>query len=159
MFTEALGWEHGRQFLCVAFQNRVAYAMGGTTLHTGGDIKVGNDRLRKLDHTDVDVLFTRNQDLRWVLADEVGMIADELLGEFEEQLSEAAVDCRYRYRADGSARLFGGYNLACFGDLFQIPPIPSSAALFLPPKEHTARPSAAQGKSKTERARTALNIF
>ena len=29
LFTEALGWEHGKQFLCVAFQNRVAHAMGG----------------------------------------------------------------------------------------------------------------------------------
>ena len=36
LVTEALGWEHGRQFLCVAFQNRVAHAMGGTTLHTRG---------------------------------------------------------------------------------------------------------------------------
>ena len=29
LFTEALGWEHGVDFIFVAFQNRVAYAMGG----------------------------------------------------------------------------------------------------------------------------------
>jgi hypothetical protein len=40
-FVEALGWEHGVEFVFVAFQNRVAYAMGGTTLHAGGDIAVG----------------------------------------------------------------------------------------------------------------------
>lgn len=28
MFVEAMGWEHGVQFLCVAFQNKVAHAMG-----------------------------------------------------------------------------------------------------------------------------------
>ena len=33
LFTEALGWEHGVEFVCVAFQNRVAHAMGGYTLH------------------------------------------------------------------------------------------------------------------------------
>eukprot|EP00959_Pyramimonas_sp_CCMP1952_P064052 1338153-Pyramimonas_sp.AAC.1 len=27
MFREALHWEHGVQFMCVAFQNRVAHAM------------------------------------------------------------------------------------------------------------------------------------
>ena len=40
-FVEALGWEHGVQFLCVAFQNRVAYAMGAVTLHSGGDVSMG----------------------------------------------------------------------------------------------------------------------
>ena len=68
LFTEALGWEHGVQFLCVAFQNRVAHAMGGVTCHAGGDITVGGGD-KGLDHTDIDVLFTRNQDLRWLLFD------------------------------------------------------------------------------------------
>ena len=62
LFTEALEWQHEDEFLCVAFQNRVAHAMGGNTLHAGGDIGVGGQR--SLDHTDVDVLFTRNQCLR-----------------------------------------------------------------------------------------------
>ena len=69
IFTEALGWTHGVEFLCVAFQNRVAYAMGGTTLHSGGDMGVGGE-YKSLSHTDVDVLFTRNQCLRWLLIDD-----------------------------------------------------------------------------------------
>ena len=89
LFTEALGWEHGVQFLCVAFQNRVAPAMGGVTCHAGGDITVGGGD-KGLDHTDIDVLFTRNQDLRWLLFDEVGMIGDALLGTFEKHLTDAA---------------------------------------------------------------------
>ena len=82
-FMEALEWEHGVEFLCVAFQNRVAYAMGGVTLHTGGDVNVGSSD-RGLDHTDIDVLFTRNQDLRWLLFDEIGMLGYVLLGVFEK---------------------------------------------------------------------------
>ena len=41
MFKEALCWERRVEFLCVAFQNRVAHAMGGTTLHEGGNVPVG----------------------------------------------------------------------------------------------------------------------
>ena len=81
LFIEALEWEHGVEFLGVAFQNRVAYAMGGVTLHTGGDVNVGSSD-RGLDHTDIDMLFTRNQDLRWLLFDEIGMIGDVLIGTF-----------------------------------------------------------------------------
>jgi len=58
MFTEALGWQHGDEFICVAFQNRVAHAMGGSTMHSGGDIGIGGQR--SLDKTDIDVLYTRN---------------------------------------------------------------------------------------------------
>ena len=36
--SEALCWQHEDEYLCVAFQNRVAHAMGGNTLHAGGDI-------------------------------------------------------------------------------------------------------------------------
>ena len=91
MFTEAMDWSHGVEFLYVAFQNRVAYAMGGTTLHSAGDLSVGAE-YKSLSHTDVDVLFTRNQDLRWVLVDECFMLPDELFGTFEQQLAEAG--CR-----------------------------------------------------------------
>ena len=55
-------WTHGTEFQCVAFQNTVAYAMGGLTLHASGDIQIGGaSDTRRLDHTDIDVLFTRNQ--------------------------------------------------------------------------------------------------
>ena len=42
MFEEALAWQHEEEFLCVAFQNRVAHVMGGITLRSSGDIAVEN---------------------------------------------------------------------------------------------------------------------
>ena len=103
LFTEAMGWTHGVEFLSVAFQNRVAYAMGGTTLHAGGDMAVGGE-YKSLSHTDVDVLFTRNQCVRWLLVDECFMIPDELLGAFAQQLSDAAQSSAYRcYRMESHA--------------------------------------------------------
>ena len=122
-FMEALGWKHGDEFLCVAFQNRVAYAMEGNTMNAGGDIGIGGQR--SLDHTDIDVLFTRNQYLRWVLIDELPMVPDELLGTFDGQFSDAATETRFKHRVDKSVRFFGGYNMLGFGDFYQIPQIPA----------------------------------
>ena len=103
---------------------------------------------KSLEHTDVDALFSKNQHLRWILIDEVGMISDSLLGAFEKHVTDAAKQTRYSYRADKSLRLFGGYNLLAFGDLYQIPPIPASAALFIPSTE-----------GKTQQERAALELF
>ena len=71
MFKEAMGWEHGTHFHCVAFQNRVAHAMGGLALHAAGHISIGGRAdSRSLEHSDVDLLFSRNQYLRWLIVDE-----------------------------------------------------------------------------------------
>ena len=80
-----------------------------------------------------DVLFTRNQYLRWVLIDEIFMIPDDLFGAFEHQLSRASQSSPFKKHPDGTVRMFGGYNVLTFGDMFQIPPIPDAGALFLPP--------------------------
>ena len=155
MFIEALGWEHGKEFICVAFQNRMAAAIQGTTLHTAANLpRPGQDEDRSLTHSDVDHLFTQNQCLRWILIDEISMVADVLLGQFESYVSAAATtNNKYRKRntRDDKCtrdRVMGGYNLLVFGDWNQLPPIPGSHALFQPPTT-----------SKTEMQRTALNLF
>ena len=137
MFVDVLNWKHGVEFQCVAFQNTVAAAMGGFTLHSSGDIQIGGtSEAKRLDHTDIDVLYSRNQCLRWLIFDETFMIPDELLGTFDGHLKDAAADSsRYKRRSDGSTRMFGGYNFLMLGDMNQLPPIPASAALFIPPIE------------------------
>ena len=116
-FEEALGWEHGVQFVCVAFQNRMAAAIGGTTLHTAAELpRPGEDLSRKLAHSDIDNLYIQNAQLRWVIIDEISMVADELLGAFEYEFTQAARQTRYSKRKDKLHRIFGGYNLMLFGD-------------------------------------------
>ena len=145
LFEEGMEWRHGDQFLFIAVQNRVAYAMGGTTFHTGGDIPVGENCERKLSHLDVDPLYTRNQALRWILIDEVGMSPNTLLGTFDHHLTDAAKDTKYLRRSDKSTRPFGGYNLLLLGDFNQIPPIPPTTAVFIPPEQE--RPEGLAGKA------------
>ena len=78
--------------------------------------------------------------MRRVIIDELPMVADDLLGTFEHQLTEASVESRYKFRADKSARLMGGYNLLAFGDFYQIPPIPATASLGIPPLDKKRKP-------------------
>ena len=125
ILTATMGWKHGAEFLSVAFQPRVAYAVQGITLHSGGDMGVGGD-CKSSQHTDVDVLFIRNQSLRWLLIGETSMIPDELFGAYEQQLSQEVVDSLYKKHAHDSARMFGGCYLLTLGCLFQIPLIPEN---------------------------------
>lgn len=76
------------------------------------------------------------------------MIADDLMGLFGFTLTDAAQNNRYLKREDGSIRPIGGYNTLFFGDMLQIPPIPPTAALFLPPCA-----------KKSEAAKDALALF
>ena len=60
LFMEARDWTHGVQFLCVAFQNKAAYAMGGSTLHSAGDLPIGgSSNASKLAHQDINEVFTK----------------------------------------------------------------------------------------------------
>ena len=44
MFEETRGYTNGVEFVCVAFQNRVAHIMKGNTLHHAGDVAVGDEK-------------------------------------------------------------------------------------------------------------------
>ena len=93
MFTDAMQWEHGVEFICAAFQNRVAHAMCGDTLHTSGGITIGHQKhSQKLQHNDVELLHIRNQNLRCVIVDECFMIPGDLLGTFAAQFESGARD-------------------------------------------------------------------
>ena len=134
LFENALGWTHGAEFMCVAFQNRMAAAIGGMTLHSGADLpRPGEDRDRSLGHADIDNLYMQNACLRWILVDEVSMVSDTLLGDFESHLTDAARQTRFSKRADKSVRCFGGYNVLFFGDWWQLHPIPDSGGAVLAP--------------------------
>ena len=58
------------------------------------------------------------------------MIPSDLLGSFAQHFADTAIESQYKFRADESKQVFGGYNVMMLGDTLQLPPIPSSAALF-----------------------------
>ena len=112
MFQEARGWRHEDEFLCVAFQNRVAQAMGGNNMHAGGDISI--DGHSSLKHTDVDVLYTRNQYLRWAIVDELPTVPNDLIGRFQNQLAQAGeLECPCQQEHPLQSAI--GLSLYCIG--------------------------------------------
>ena len=126
--------------------------MGGDTLHTAGYLDIGNRP--RLSHTDVDVLFTKNRQLKWVIVDEIEMISDLSLGAFETALSDASDrEARYKKRTNELHRMFGGYNLLAFGDFGQLTPLPPGGAIFVPPKD------TAVAGSRQERSRAIKDLF
>ena len=88
----------------------------------------------------------------WILVDEVSMISDQLLAEFECNLKSAARHTCFYKRRDKSIRAFGGYNVLFFGDWWQLPPIPDTAALFRPPEKQ-------REKKQSEGAGQMVHLF
>lgn len=112
MFEGVMCWQHGKEFVCVAFQNKVASAINGSTLHSAGEIKIGQQNCSAMHGCRVvDSLFIKNDCLRWVLFDEICMIPDGLLGIFGKSFQEAAPRSqsnRYFQRPNGEYSIHGG---------------------------------------------------
>ena len=90
-------------------------------------------KTRSLNHIDTDLLYSKVSALRWLVVDEVSMIPTELVDEFLRNLTEAATDTYFKRDDDKAVRVAGGYNLLMFGDLFQLPPIPLTSTIIIPP--------------------------
>ena len=81
LMEEGLGWTHGVQFVCLAFQNAMAAQINGFTVHHWSGIPArstsgegGGDKTKQ---------SIKCQALRVILIDEISMISAELLGSLE----------------------------------------------------------------------------
>ena len=128
---EGLGWEHGVQFVCLAFQNSSAHLIDGYTIHSWAQIDMchSNASHAAKPRRNVDELKARFQALRVVIIDEIGMVSAKLLGQLEHRLEQMMSE-RDTYKIRGgmhqdakTLRKFGGVNLIMLGDFWQIPPI------------------------------------
>ena len=136
LFTEVLGWSHGNQFVCLAFQNTMAANIDGSTIHSWADVPfqdAGAEGAHKA--RDIGAVFLRCQNLRWILLDEISMVSAELFAELERRVSQAARPAgTYKLRPDKSKRPFGGFNILLFGDWWQLRPVRSTALFDQPSK-------------------------
>ena len=46
-FEEVLGWQHGREFVCLASMNTMAALIGGSTIHAWGEVPINAEQQRK----------------------------------------------------------------------------------------------------------------
>ena len=78
---QGLGWTHGVQFVCLAFQNSMAAQINGFTLHHWSGIPARNTSREGTG--DAHQQSIKCQALRVILIDEISMISAELLGTLE----------------------------------------------------------------------------
>ena len=120
LFETVLGWKHGVQFVCLAFQNTMAAQIAGETIHHWCGMSVGEGAGGSVVR-DTDKLSAKCQLLRWLLIDEISMVSAHLFGQLEMAvLGVVRRKSPYRLDTGGKARPFGGINVLLFGDMWQL---------------------------------------
>ena len=151
-FEEVLGWQHGVQFVCLAFQNTMAAQIAGETIHHWSGIPVseidGNAGPR-----DPNKLAAKCQLVRWILIDEISMISAQLFGQLHFAVQKAIpLRSPFLRKEDRKIRPFGGMNVLLFGDMWQLKPV-TSQALWTPPWETKSQTAHAGATLLWERLR------
>ena len=122
LMKQGLGWEHGVHFVCLAFQNSMAAAINGYTIHNWTGIPIRNDDGNACG--DKHKQSIKCQALRVIIIDEVSMVSAELFGSLEYVVKGAIrPKGTYKKRRNGEARVFGGVNLVMCADFWQLHPV------------------------------------
>ena len=108
LMEEGLGWEHGVQFVCLAFQNAMAAQINGYTIHHWSGLPVRTDDGKGTG--DRHKQSIKCQALRVVIIDEVSMIAAELLGALEYVI-RGAVRAQWNWNNSMELEEFNGIEL------------------------------------------------
>ena len=126
LMEEGLGWEHGSQFVCLAFQNAMAAQINGRTVHHWSGIPVRSEGGEGLG--DMHTFSMKCQALRVIIIDEVSMMDAELLGKLAEKVRRAVrpkntYKIRHCHSSEEKNRAFGGVNLIMCADFWQLHPV------------------------------------
>ena len=124
LFIEVLQWDVGVEFQVVAFQAVMADLLGGDTIHHACGIPV-----KRRDGQNEDAVQThmaiakRVLQWRWLIIDEISMVSARLFAEVDLKLRDVIRRIgTEKVDALGVDRPFGGLNVLCSGDFWQLPP-------------------------------------
>ena len=77
---EGLGWKHGIEFVCLAFQNAMAALTDGYTIHHWSGMHACTTAEGGTGFWDAPKLSTRCQSIRVIIVDELSMVSARLFG-------------------------------------------------------------------------------
>ena len=122
LFEDILHWDMGEQFQVVALQAVMAQLLDGDTIHHALGIPFINKTAEKQDtdlqrHMDV---AKKVLQWRWLFIDEISMVSCKLLDMDMKLRSVIRVIGTNKNDSRGQARPFGGLNVVCSGDFWQI---------------------------------------
>lgn len=127
LFRDVLRWKVGIEYHVGAFQAVMAEQLGGDTLHHIAGIQARQKKNGKKGNSDKKEgnkdLMRRMARARWLIIDEISMVSPRLLAEVDMRLRDATrrVGTK-KSRTRGADRPFGGLNILCVGDFWQLPP-------------------------------------
>ena len=117
LMEKGLGWQHGVQFVCLAFQNAMAAHINGFTIHHWSGIPTRPTANNSTG--DKHQQSIKCQALRVMILDELGMIFAELLGALNHVTTNAIrTNNTYKKRTDGTTRAFGDLNVVMCVDFW-----------------------------------------
>ena len=85
---EIIGWTHGVQFVCLAFQNAMAAHIDGFTIHHWSGIPVMAEE-GTVGTKSTTTLSTKCQCLRFILLDEISMVGRQMMGRIDARCAQA----------------------------------------------------------------------
>ena len=102
-FEEVLGWEHGREFICVASMNTMAALIGGMTIHSWGEVSINDEQrmaqaAKKRQKQDANIMYTKCESLQFILIDEGSSASCENLGIMEANVRNATREAPETYK-------------------------------------------------------------
>ena len=125
----ALGWKEGVEFQFLAFQAVVAKEIGGDTIHHFAHLSFRGPKGETADEQ-VKQASLKSK-LRFIIIDEISMVTPTLFSDAERQIRKMVPRAgTYKINAAGAERSWGGVNVICQGDFYQLPP-PANSGLSL----------------------------
>ena len=117
-------WNLGVEFQIVALQAVMAALLEGDTIHHACGIQA----FQKKDNNSEDIqmhmdIAKKVLQWRWLIIDEISMVSSKLLAELDVKLRNVIRDKHTaKYTDQGRERPFGGLNIICSGDFWQLDP-------------------------------------
>ena len=124
LFKDVLKWDTGVEYQVVALQAVMADQLGGDTIHHACGIPVRR-RGENSEHTSQKQMEIAKRILqwRWLIIDEISMVSAKLFAEIDVKLRGLVGQVgTQKHAPDACIRPFGGLNVLCCGDFWQLPP-------------------------------------
>ena len=124
LFRDALHWDMGIEYQIVALQAVMADQLGGDTIHHACGIPV-RKRGESGDEAGQKQMEVAKRILqwRWLIIDEISMVSAKLFAEIDVKLRSFVRQIgTQKHGLDSESRPFGGLNVLCCGDFWQLPP-------------------------------------
>ena len=102
-FEPVLGWSHGHGFQCIANMNTMAALIGGSNIHSFGEVPIGDEQAsakkkNSWDKPDVSTMFMKCENMRVSIVDEGSSASCESLSTTELNIRTATRDAAETYK-------------------------------------------------------------